>query len=76
MYENYTRDCLNKTKDPNNTQWIVANFFNNNVSNEMVKNATNFTKSRIDGIIFISDRDITSERKYDHPRLIAIAPTL
>ncbi len=35
--------------------WIVVNPFNNNESNLLIKNATNYTATKIVGLIFVSD---------------------
>lgn len=51
--------------------WIVANPFNRTDSNWMINNGTNYTESRIKGLIFISDNDITSQKTYEDPTLIA-----
>jgi hypothetical protein len=56
----------------NESNWIVANEFIQNQSNELVKTATNYSLSHIDGLVFISDQDITSESKYSHPELISL----
>ena len=51
--------------------WIVANPFNRTNSNTMITNATNYTDSRIGGLIFISDSEITAQRIYTVPELIS-----
>lgn len=51
-------------------KWIVANMFETNKSNEMIKFATN-KSSNIDGLIFICDQSISSEMQYENPTLIA-----
>ena len=50
--------------------WIVANPFNRTHSNDMIGNGTNYNESRIAGLIFISDTDITATHKYPNPKLI------
>ena len=51
-------------------KWIVANMFQNIFSNDLIKFANN-ASSNIEGIIFISDQQISSEAMYEHPTLIA-----
>ena len=82
-YEYYEENCRNKTGNEtivNSTRWIVANPFSSKNSNYMIRNASkdNYTdadskKSNIQGLIFISDQEITSENLYNPPELIAIA---
>lgn len=55
--------------------WIVANPFNRTQSNNMISNGTDYNETRMSGLIFISDNDITSQKTYDHPTLIARALT-
>ena len=62
-YEEYVSVCreplLNRTNQT--SDWIVANPFNRTNSNDMIKNATNYTESRIAGLIFLSDQEITAQ---------------
>jgi hypothetical protein len=71
-YDDYVADCRDPgLKEHNITgDWIVANPFNRTHSNNMIGNATNYTESRIRGLIFISDTDITATHKYPDPKLI------
>lgn len=72
-YQEFITNC----RDPGLAQhnitdnWIVANPFNRTFSNEMITNATNYTDSRITGLIFVSDSDITAQRRYENPQLIS-----
>lgn len=54
----------------------MANPFNRTDSNWMINNGTNYTESRIRGLIFISDNDITSQKTYEDPTLIARLPEI
>ena len=68
-YEEYVSICreplFNRTKQK--SDWIVANPFDRSKSNHMIKHATNYTESRIAGLIFISDKEITAQKRYDYP---------
>lgn len=64
-------NCKNAAENLNiSTDWIVANPFDGTYSNEMIQNATN-TSSRIVGLIFISDTDISAQRRYVNPQMIS-----
>ena len=72
-YEDFVTNCQNKTGTiDNTTHWIVANMFSNKNSNDMIKNASKYNESQITGLIFISNQEITSEHRYEHPELIAL----
>ena len=60
--DNYTGNFTNS--------WIVANPFDKLYSNAMVKAATN-DSFRIDGLIFVSNEEISAESIYTRPQLIA-----
>ena len=71
-YEQFLNNCKNAAEKVNiTTDWIVANPFDGTFSNEMIQNATNYTKSRISGLIFISDTDISAQRRYNDPKMIS-----
>jgi hypothetical protein len=62
-YSQFVSEC----KDPGSNStlnitdnWIVANPFDKRESNYMIGNATNYNSSRIIGLIFISDSEITA----------------
>lgn len=57
------------------SDWIVVNPFNRTNSNDMIANATNYTHSRIIGLIFISDSDITAQKVYENPKMISRVAT-
>lgn len=60
-YSQFLDNCKNPAEKLNiSTDWIVANPFDGTFSNEMIQNATNYTSSRISGLIFISDTDISA----------------
>lgn len=42
----------------------------------MIANGTFYNESRMSGLIFISDNDITSQKTYSHPELIARVPSI
>jgi hypothetical protein len=67
-YESFVKDCREPGLLENITDnWIVANPFNRSNSNYMITNATNYTESKIRGLIFISDSDITAQKVYEDP---------
>ena len=70
-FEYFVENCRDAHPD-NTTNWIVANLYDQKESNYMVKNASNYEKSRISGLIFISNTSIASDRNFSNPKLMSI----
>lgn len=71
--DQYHNEC--KDISPNNTNWIVANKFANDTSNDMMHNFSSLDpdNSTVKGLIFISDTEIKSEENYKNPKIIAFS---